>query len=115
MLAALYEWVVMTLREINEIGGDKAEETLKALSVLIGYWFVAKALVREIDLLSPKWWVDFVVPFVVSNLEFGVLLVFVVSPALLAVIGFMIYRPKAQWVRWVFAPTGMLIWIALMW
>ena len=111
----LYEWVVMTLRKINEVGGDKVEEALKALSVLIGYWFLARALVREIDFLSPKWWLDFVVPFVVSDWEFGVLLVFVVSPALLAVLGFVIYRPGAQWVRWAFAPMGVLIWIALMW
>tara|TARA_R110002073_G_scaffold84612_1_gene201499 strand:- start:8844 stop:9161 length:318 start_codon:yes stop_codon:yes gene_type:complete len=105
----------MTLRDLDERGGAIIEEILRASSVFIGYWFVAEALVRLIDVWGPRWWVNFVVPFIVSDWGWGTYVVFGLSPVLLGVLGFVIYRPRNLWVRWAFAPMGMVIWIVALW
>ncbi|MGJ3255028.1 MAG: hypothetical protein ACFE0K_01760 [Alcanivorax sp.] len=105
----------MRLEDINGIGGAIIEEALRAASVLVGYWLVSVTLVRLIDVWGPALWVNYVVPFVVSGWNWGAYVVFGVSPVLLGILGFVIYRPRNSWARWAFAPMGMIVWLAALW
>jgi len=105
----------MRLRELNEMGGTRIEETLKAASVFFGYCFFAETLVRIIDAWGPEWWINYVVPFVVSDWVWGVYVVFGFFPLLLGVLGFVIYRPRNSWAIWSFAPVGVIVWLASLW
>jgi hypothetical protein len=43
------------LSEWNDVGGKKIEEGLRAISVLLGYWFIARAIIRLLDKAEPEW------------------------------------------------------------
>lgn len=68
-----------------------------------------------IDAWGPVWWINYVVPLVVSDWSWGVYVVFGFCPLLLGVLGFVIYRPRNSWSRWSFAPVGMIVWLAALW
>jgi hypothetical protein len=100
--------MLKTLRHYDKKGGEKVEEVLRAVSVLLGYWFLARAIVRLLDLAEPVWWLEFVLPLTEQDWEFGVYFVYGLIPALLALAAFCIWRPKARWARWLTAPLGLL-------
>jgi hypothetical protein len=100
--------MLKTLREYDRKGGEKFEEGLRAIAVLLGYWFLARAIIRLLDLTEPAWWVEFVLPLTEQDWEFGVYLVYGLIPAVLAVAAFCIWRPKAHWAKWLIAPVGLL-------
>lgn len=101
-----------TLREYDLRGGKKVEEVLRALSVLIGYWFLARATIRLLDLAEPVWWLNFVLPLTEKDWEFGVYLVYGLIPAVLALVAFCVWRPNAPWAKWLVAPIGLLALVA---
>ena len=101
-----------TLREYDIKGGQKVEEGLRTLAVLFGYWFLARAIIRLLDLAEPIWWLEFVLPITAQDWEFGVYLVYGLIPAVLAIAAFCIWRPKAPWAKWLVAPIGFLALVA---
>jgi len=99
----------MNLRELNSRAVEKFEELLRGLSVFIGYWFVAKSIVRLIDKSGFSWWENLVMPIHLRDLEFGVFMLYLVLPLGIGVIGFIAYRPKSKLVRWMMAPAGFMV------
>ncbi|WP_300525800.1 hypothetical protein [Alcanivorax sp.] len=99
----------MNLRELNSRAVEKSEELLRGLSVFIGYWFVAKSIVRLIDKSGFSWWENLVMPILLRDLEFGVFMLYLVLPLGIGVIGFIAYRPKSKLVRWMMAPAGFMV------
>jgi len=102
-----------TLRELNEDGGKLIEEFLRALSVLLGYWFIAQAIIRILDIVAPAWWREGVLSLVFRDWDFGAYLVYDLLPSLLAVAAFCIWRPKKNLVRWLLAPIGFIALVAV--
>lgn len=98
------------LSEWNDVGGKKIEEGLRAISVLLGYWFIARAMVRLLDKAEPEWWAEFTLSLIYRDWEFGVYVIYGLVPSLLAVAAFCIWRPNANLLRWLAAPIG---WVAL--
>lgn len=98
------------LSEWNDVGGKKIEEGLRAISVLLGYWFIGRAIIRLLDKAEPEWWAEFTLSLIYRDWEFGVYVIYGLVPSLLAVAAFCIWRPNANLLRWLAAPIG---WVAL--
>jgi hypothetical protein len=102
-----------TFSELNDSGGKKVEEGLRAVSVLLGYWFMARALIRVLDIAEPEWWVEGVLSLIFRDWGFGVYVVYGLLPSLLAVAAFCIWRPKTNLLRWLAAPIGLVALVAV--
>lgn len=101
------------LSEWNDVGGKKIEEGLRAISVFLGYWFIARAIIRLLDKAEPEWWAEVVLSLVYRDWGFGVYVIYRLVPSLLAIAAFCIWRPNANLLRWLAAPIGWVVLVAV--